>query len=85
MGLIRKSLFLGTGGLVAPNSRKQRLQMQQLAALPGGTQQEIRRRGGRNDIDRFLGIAPASARKSWRSLVNPTRSALRNTPELASP
>jgi hypothetical protein len=33
MGLIRKSLYLGTGGLVAPNSKKQRQQKQVLAAM----------------------------------------------------
>jgi len=49
-GLIRKSLILGTGGLVAPNSKKQRLQMQQLAALQSATPEEIRQRGGRNDV-----------------------------------
>jgi hypothetical protein len=62
VGLIRKSLFLGTGGLVAPSSKKQRVQMQQLAALQGATPEEIRQRGGRNDTDGFLGIAPASVR-----------------------
>lgn len=62
MGLIRKSLFLGTGGLVSPNSKKQRVQKQQLAALQGATPKEIRRAGGRNDIDGFLGLPPASVR-----------------------
>jgi hypothetical protein len=62
MGLIRKSLYLGTGGLVGPNSKKQRLQMQQLAALQGATPQEIKRRGGRYDFDGLVGLAPGSVR-----------------------
>ncbi|MDA8322601.1 MAG: SHOCT domain-containing protein [Actinomycetota bacterium] len=60
MGLIRKSLYLTTGGLVAPNSRKQRIQMQQLAALQGATDEEVRRRGGRGDVAGILGLPPAS-------------------------
>jgi hypothetical protein len=47
MGLIRKSLFLGTGGLIAPNSKKQRTAKQQLAALQGKSDAEVRRAGGR--------------------------------------
>jgi Short C-terminal domain len=57
MGLIRKSLYLTTGGVVAPNSKKQRLQMQQLAALQGATPEEIKRAGGRDDP---FGLPPAS-------------------------
>jgi hypothetical protein len=60
MGLIRKSLYLTTGGLVAPNSRKQRVQMQQLAAMQGATDEEIRRRGSRGDAAGFLGLPPES-------------------------
>jgi Short C-terminal domain len=62
MGLIRKSLYLGTGGLISPNSKKQRLQMKQLAALQGATPEEIRRRGGRYDFDGLLGLSPTSVR-----------------------
>jgi len=47
MGLIRKSLFLGTGGIVAPNSKKQRAQKQVLAALQGQSPEQVRRAGGR--------------------------------------
>lgn len=63
MGLIRKSLFLGTGGLVSPNSKKQRLQMRQLAALQGASPGEIRRAGGRYDFNGFFGQPPASVRR----------------------
>jgi hypothetical protein len=38
MGLIRKSLWLGTGGVIAPNSKKQRRQKQILAAIQGKSQ-----------------------------------------------
>jgi hypothetical protein len=47
MGIVRKSLFVGTGGLVAPNSKKQRNQRQILAALQGKSAAEVRRAGGR--------------------------------------
>jgi hypothetical protein len=47
MGLIRKSLFLGTGGIVAPNSKKQRTALQTLAAVQGKSEAEVRRTGGR--------------------------------------
>ena len=47
MGLIRKSLFAASGGLVAPNSKKQRRQLQILAAMQGATPAEVRRAGGR--------------------------------------
>lgn len=60
MGLIRKSLYLASGGIVAPNSRKQRVAKQQLAALQGATPQEVRQRGGRGDYDGFWGFEPAS-------------------------
>ena len=60
MGIIRKSLYLASGGLVAPNSRKQKLAMQQLAALQGATPEEVRRRGARSDYDGFFGLPPAS-------------------------
>jgi hypothetical protein len=60
MGLIRKSLYVASGGIVAPHSRKQRIAMQQLAALQGATPQEVRQRGGRGDVDGFWGFQPAS-------------------------
>lgn len=47
MGLIRKSLFLASGGIVAPNSKKQRNQRQSLAAAQGKSDAEVRRAGGR--------------------------------------
>jgi hypothetical protein len=47
MGLIRKSLFLASGGIVAPNSKKQRNQRQLLAAAQGKSDAEVRRAGGR--------------------------------------
>jgi hypothetical protein len=55
MGLIRKSLYLGTGGLVASNSKKQRKQKQILAAMEGATPSEIKRAGGRYDFNGFWG------------------------------
>jgi hypothetical protein len=65
MGLIRKSLYLGTGGLVAPNSKKQRQQKQILAAMRDATPSEIKRAGGRYDFNGFWGQPPTSvARRS---------------------
>ena|SRR6266567_4038727 len=55
MGLIRKGLYLGTGGLVAPNSKKQRRALQMLKATQGATSEEIRRTGGRSDFLGFWG------------------------------
>ena len=60
MGLIRKSLYLGTGGVVAPNSKKHRDQMKMLAALQGAMPAEIKRAGGRYDFDGFMGQSPPS-------------------------
>lgn len=60
MGLIRKSLYLGTSGLVAPNSKKQRQQKQILAAIQGATPAEVKRAGGRYDFNGFWGQPPAS-------------------------
>jgi hypothetical protein len=48
VGFIRKTLFLTTGGIVAPNSTKQRRQEQILAAVQGGNEGEIRWAGSRN-------------------------------------
>ena len=48
MGFLRKTLFLTTGGVVAPNSTKQRRQEQVLAALQGKNEDEIRWAGSRN-------------------------------------
>lgn len=47
MGLIRKSFHVATVGAVAPNSKKQRVAKQQLAALQGKTPAQVRRAGGR--------------------------------------
>ena len=59
MGLIRKSLYLGTGGVVAPHSRKQRVAMKQLAALQGRGEAEVRRAGGRSDFAGFWDASQA--------------------------
>jgi hypothetical protein len=48
VGFIRKTLFLISGGTVAPNSTKQRRQEQILAALQGKNEDEIRWAGSRN-------------------------------------
>ena len=66
MGLIRKSLYLGTGGVVAPNSKKHRDQMKMLAALQGATPAEIKRAGGRYDFDGFMGQSPAVSGRQGR-------------------
>jgi hypothetical protein len=52
---------LGIDHLVSPNSKKQRRQMQQLAAMQGATPAEIRRAGGRYDFNGFWGQPPPSA------------------------
>lgn len=52
MGIIRKSLYLGTGGLVSPNAKKQRRQMQTLKAMQG----QLRKRLGRQGPLRLRGI-----------------------------
>jgi len=49
MGLIRKGLFMTTG-LVAPYSKKQKTQMQILAALQGATPEEIANTGTRSSF-----------------------------------
>jgi hypothetical protein len=73
MGLIRKSLYLGSGGLVAPHSKKQRMQLQQLAALRGASPEEIKRAGGRSDYDAFLGLSPASGRQRSAARAGATK------------
>lgn len=68
MGIIRKSPYLGTGGLVSPNSKKQRRQMQTLKAMQGATPEEIRQAGGRYDFRGFWGITePASAERQRKA------------------
>lgn len=47
MGLIRKTLRLSTGGVVAARSKKQRTQAQILAAIQGKSEREIAAAGGR--------------------------------------
>lgn len=47
MGLIRKALFASTGGIVAPNSKKQRVAKQTLAAIQGCSDQEVELTGTR--------------------------------------
>jgi hypothetical protein len=64
MGLIRKSLFLGTGGIVAPNSQKQRLARQALVAARGGSEQEIRRAGSRSSPWQFTDVTPQAPTRS---------------------
>lgn len=68
MGIIRKSLYLETGGLVSPNSKKQRHQMQILQAMQGATPDEIRRAGGRYDFRGFIGATePTSAERQRKA------------------
>jgi hypothetical protein len=47
MGIVRKALHVTTVGVVAPNSRKQRVATQTLVAIQGGTPSQVRRAGGR--------------------------------------
>jgi hypothetical protein len=47
MGLIRKALHVGTVGAVAPNSKKQRVAKQTLAAAQGASPEQVKRAGGR--------------------------------------
>lgn len=53
MGLIRKAAYLGSGGIVAPRSRKGRQHAQVIAAMQGKSAEEIRRAGGRYDFEGF--------------------------------
>ena len=58
MGLLRKSLYLGTGGIVAPNSRKQKKAAQTLAAIQGASPAQVRQTGGRYDFDTVITGTP---------------------------
>jgi hypothetical protein len=53
MGLIRKGLFVTTG-VVAPYSKKQKTQMQILAAMQGATPEEVRKVGSRSTFGQPL-------------------------------
>ena len=66
MGLIRKALFVSTGGVVAPNSRKQRVAMQTLAAIQGRSDEEVELIGTRRQS---LGLTGASLRRPTISQV----------------
>lgn len=59
MGLIRKSLYLASGGIVSPSSKKQRRQVQMIKAMQGASDAEIRRAGGRYDFAGFWGDTTA--------------------------
>ena len=63
MGLIRKSLHIATAGAVAPNSKKQRVAKQQLAALQGKSEAEVRRAGGR--YEHSIGAMRAKSRARY--------------------
>lgn len=58
MGLIRKSLYLASGGVVAPHSKKQRTALKTLAAIQGASPEEVRRTGGRYDFDSVVTGTP---------------------------
>jgi hypothetical protein len=60
MGLIRKALFIGTAGAVAPNSKKQRVAKQTLAAVQGKSTAEVEHAGTRRAA---LGITGAPRRR----------------------
>ena len=62
MGLIRKGLHIATVGGIAPNSKKQRVAKQQLAALQGKSEAEVRRAGGR--YEHSIGAELARSREA---------------------
>lgn len=80
MGFIRKTLFAVTGGAVSPNSKKQRLQMQVVAAAQGKSEEEVRRAGGRRE--RWQ-----QARQDWeQALSRPQQTAeKRQSPQPETP
>jgi len=80
MGLIRKSLYLGTGGLVSPNSKKQRQQKEILAATQGATAEEVSRAGGRYDFNGFWGQPPASVAQRSAERQEPSGSSRARVP-----
>jgi hypothetical protein len=73
MGLLRKTLWLSTAGVIAPNSKRQKRDARLLAATQGATPREVRRAGGR--LDPFsmtppsLAPAPAARIGSPRTLA----------------
>jgi Short C-terminal domain len=73
VGLLRKSLYLGTSGIVAPNSKKHRMAMKQLAALQGRSEAEIRRAGGRYDFAGFWDATRAGASTVSRPVSSSSR------------
>lgn len=73
VGLIRKSLYLASGGIVAPNSKKQRRQAQILAALQGRSPKEVKRAGGRYDFEGFLGQQPTAPPTAGQRIERPTK------------
>ena len=58
VGLIRKVLFVSTGGVVAPNSKKQRVAKQTLAAIQGRDDEDAELIGTRRQA---LGLTGASS------------------------
>src|SRR5262249_5728135 len=78
VGLIRKSLYLGSGGLVSPNSKKQRRQIQMIKAMQGASDAEIRRAGGRYDFAGFWGDVNArtQAHSEPEPMAKPSRGAV---------
>jgi hypothetical protein len=66
MGLIRKSLFVATGGIVAPRSKKQKTALQTFAALQGAAPAEVKRKGTRR-----AALGPITEASSWQ--VKPRR------------
>jgi hypothetical protein len=74
MGMIRKALFAGTLGAVAPSSKKQRIARQTLAAVQGKSEAEVARTGTRRGAlygtaprERHGGLAYALARQAERT------------------
>jgi hypothetical protein len=70
IGLIRKAAFLGTGGIVAPRSKKERDQIRLIGAMQGKSATEIRRAGGRYDFEGFWARGGVTEPKS-RPLPEP--------------
>jgi hypothetical protein len=66
MGLIRKSLFVVTAGVVAPWSKKQKVAAQTLAAIRGASAERVERTGTRRAA---LGPEPVTRTRRSRSPV----------------
>jgi hypothetical protein len=58
MGLIRKTAWLASGGIVRPTSKKEKRHAELLAAIQGKDAKTVRRAGGRYDASNLFGGTP---------------------------